>query len=485
MKTLIALVILSVLASAVPAQTVKSGSHLEALKKNQHRNSLIEDFDRGLFPGKTLFLTQSDQKNRQKASLAGKQKLDSVVSEVFDLDENKWLLESKEEYIYDDKGKQILLAYYFRDSLDEEWIGYLKEESEYNSDGNQSLYVFYLWDEYDSQWMAFLKSEYIYETGQKKYDLDFMWDEDSNDWESYGVYTYEYFDGLLVSITHGGVDTNYDGEINELDQMKIRYFYDLQANLIREITYMYPDEDTGWLAINKSEYTYTSNNKIESETSFTTDGESPEWHPDYQAFFIYDSNGNRISETSSYWNYDINDWQVSDKWEYNFNTNGDLVSMALYYWDNESESLIANFKNEYTHDDSFSYEDLILPYDYPPEYFRHMIKTYNQYDFIDGDWIITTRGEIFYSDFNTSGISEITIQGITVFPNPASESVTFKGNFLPGKALVEFIDIKGVKVLQEVLSENGIVNIETLASGLYFYILSSENNSSSGKFVVR
>jgi hypothetical protein len=484
MRSLIALLMLSVLTISLNAQKINIDSRIDNLNTILKNSKPEKRPGKELFPGNKFLHNYRSSGLVKKSTFEGKQKLDSVVSEFFNEEDSKWANESREEYYYDEKGYQtkFILSEWDAESMD--WAGYIMEESEYDADGNMTLYLFSYWDEMGNDWIASSRSEISYEGGQIKFLQDFYRDEDSGEWLVSGTLEYEYIDGLLANITIGGYDLNGDEIINDLDQMRISNYYDPQGKLLREITYIYPDEETGWLAVMKSEYTYNSSSQVEQVVSYFIDDESGEWISESREFYTYDSSGNVISDSYDYWDYEMEDWQTNSLWQYSFNDTGDLLSMSLSDWDYESGSMIPSFKNEYTHNTEFSLADLILPNDYPPEYFAHMIIGYSQYEFYDNEWLMTYRGEIFYSDFNSTGIREISIPGISVFPNPAGDIVNFTGQFQAGKTRIEFFDINGKMVFSGIMPENGEVNVQSLKAGLYYYKIVSGGIPGTGKILI-
>ncbi len=64
---------------------------------------------------------------------------------------------------------------------------------------------------------------------------------------------------------------------------------------------------------------------------------------------------------------------------------------------------------------------------------------------------------------------------LTIYPNPASHFIRFKGN-LSNQAEVSIYDIRGQLVKQKLLSNDKSVNISELEGGMYFVTVQAENN---------
>jgi hypothetical protein len=74
---------------------------------------------------------------------------------------------------------------------------------------------------------------------------------------------------------------------------------------------------------------------------------------------------------------------------------------------------------------------------------------------------------------------------VNVFPNPATNQITFKIDASVGQFIVEFYDIQGKLVLSQLSYNNSPVSIESLDEGLYFYRLSDNLNFYTGKIMVK
>jgi hypothetical protein len=84
----------------------------------------------------------------------------------------------------------------------------------------------------------------------------------------------------------------------------------------------------------------------------------------------------------------------------------------------------------------------------------------------------------------TTGIGDMnTDLHITAYPNPASEYITFSG--INGEATVELINMSGGKVLEQQLSEDGILSVGHLSRGVYIYRLHDSVLTHSGRIILK
>lgn len=88
-------------------------------------------------------------------------------------------------------------------------------------------------------------------------------------------------------------------------------------------------------------------------------------------------------------------------------------------------------------------------------------------------------------EVGSAGLIEQIISPISVYPNPAKQSIVIEGITGMMKAnKVEIIDLNGNVVLQnENPSENMIVNVSELTNGIYFVKVSHQSGAETTKFI--
>ena len=100
----------------------------------------------------------------------------------------------------------------------------------------------------------------------------------------------------------------------------------------------------------------------------------------------------------------------------------------------------------------------------------------NQYGYGIPDFALAVRNQI--------GSESISNDDFIVFPNPASDIISFS---LPAKftsGIIQVYSILGQRVLeQNITSTTAVISLESLQEGLYFYILESDGFSKKGKIV--
>jgi hypothetical protein len=90
---------------------------------------------------------------------------------------------------------------------------------------------------------------------------------------------------------------------------------------------------------------------------------------------------------------------------------------------------------------------------------------------LNGDWKNTGKTTIYYSSGSSTNIIETDNANFAVYPNPATESVSFswKGNY--EILTLELYQVTGARVLEQITSSGKSVSISNLKKGVYLYKL--------------
>ena len=113
-----------------------------------------------------------------------------------------------------------------------------------------------------------------------------------------------------------------------------------------------------------------------------------------------------------------------------------------------------------------------------------MITSFRQYDYYDGDWEMVYRGDIFYSEFTSSGIPLVPVSRFRIFPNPADDVVNIILDINNGETLFEIYNISGKMVKSQKLPISGQVSVRNLNSGIYFLKLLGRTDYNTLKLII-
>ncbi|QCX39227.1 T9SS type A sorting domain-containing protein [Aureibaculum algae] len=104
----------------------------------------------------------------------------------------------------------------------------------------------------------------------------------------------------------------------------------------------------------------------------------------------------------------------------------------------------------------------------------------------------TTEKKIFFSDFNieenvniSKFQSSLDSKAIAIYPNPATDKVTMKGNNLDGYDAIELHDSFGREVRLKRPMDNNSFNVSNLKNGIYFVVFKKDNEISVVKKLLK
>jgi hypothetical protein len=370
------------------------------------------------------YSSDSKSQNALKSAQVIKQRLDSMVYKISDFRISQTINDSKSEYVY-------------------------------NSFGNVILEISYSWDITDNQWHNSYKIEYTYnDDGLKIKSLGFVWDLEMNQWVNTYLEEFTYNDQKMLSIQ---LSSSWNEDLNLWKLISQAEFqYDSNNNLKQKLNSNWDDDIKKLQTIGKTEYSYSDIGKINNEIYYVLKS------------FV---------------------WIQSGKYDYNYDANGNMFQEIEYYWYEITNQWLEVQKTDYFFDNSYSFSDLVLPIDFVESFFGHMITNGNSYgwDPVNNRWD-DTNVDVFilsYSAVNVSTTTEIQNTGLTIYPNPAKDLVTFELKEFSEDVIIEFFDAKGNKVLAQQLPANKQISVNQLNSGMYFYKINQGHKILSGKIMIR
>ena len=93
--------------------------------------------------------------------------------------------------------------------------------------------------------------------------------------------------------------------------------------------------------------------------------------------------------------------------------------------------------------------------------------------------------DFFYTDLSLSSTDYNREElDVSIFPNPAQNSIRIQTDDIVGSLALQLYDINGRQVLQQVVASGNDMDIATLTKGIYVYKLSNDTGSATGKLVV-
>jgi len=390
-----------------------------------------------------------------KSVYAFKQKLDSITSESWDATSSQWGNYDKDVYTYDANGNNTLDIYSVWDDVTSRWVGAYKDVMTFDNLNRITEFNESEWDADVHQWVNSYKDELTYNMdGTKTVSIESDWDTDINQW--------------------------YVAFKNELT-------YDINGNLILYIGFNWDDVLSEWAFSDKDEYNYNSKGNDTLYMEYSWDGTAKEWVKSYKTEYTYNANGNCILALSYSWLANTMEWSPSYKSDYSFNTDGNDTLNIYYHWDQTNSKWIGEEKDDLAFNNAYSYDALILPYfdSESKDIFNHMLVQLISYSYNMPNWILDYKSTIYYSATDISEISGIkTGNGINVFPNPASEFVSFSIKDANGSYSFEMFDQLGRKIMNQTIQNDFSISVQNLSKGIYMYRLHDGVKLYTGKLLI-
>jgi len=465
----------------------------------------------------------------------------STIFSIPDLNTNELIEQEKEEFAYDTNGNLLSYIMTFRNSETSQWIGQIKTINTYNSSNNLILLLNYSWLLDPGEWYISGKEEYFYDANDSLIQkIEYQLQTGTNLLLPHYNYQYVFNPNGSLAETYYH---DYDNSGSLMNYTKSEYIYDEEGN---NTTIMYYSSFTENLTLfAKEEYTYDANGNIITSIFSYWKSDIQQWQYDSKIENTYDANNNKIvqiysqpaanshlwyfttkientfvnnTETQSlyYWFMDLEQWKIADKQEYTVNSNGDFLTIINYHPDNSgalfiiskyeyiydtngnnityfeyeydaySGEFVYGLKNEFSYNDVFSFEDLVLPtksyavgFCLQTDY--NMLIENKSYKRVDNNWVSDLKINYYYS--STTSINDVeNTNGIIAYPNPAFNKVQFL-NVGSSNISIDIFNMQGLKVLSQI-NKGNTISVDNLAKGMYIYKIADKNNNYTGKLVV-
>lgn len=382
-------------------------------------------------------------------------KLDSVTSEdakiVLDYDahanctwlalyfnDGEWILGPAYEYQYDEFDRLITMIDYDGES---------KEEYTYNAQ-NLVEEIKYSYYETGGVWETTAKSVLSYDESNRM-TLAIGYYYMGGEWVLEGKETWDYEDGLLQAYTFYYFTEN--GEW--IPDSKTEYLYDGEGHCTEE-TVSYWSEI--WMYESKTVYHYDAQQLCYEKIEY---GFGEEWYELYKNCYEYDNSGNLLFETSYYYQTDTQDWTWRNKYEYHYDEDNNCTDYYeyFYYVYDEMWDLEQVYHMTYGTPEIEQISGLSLALDL----FELNFQVYNKLEQL----VLDEDGDNYGFDFHyssTVGVAEQNDNSLTLWPNPASQTVHVDG-----------IDVAEVQVynalgqLVKTVRDANEINVADLPQGVY------------------
>jgi len=410
-----------------------------------------------------------------------------------------WVLSSRYKVLLrDSSGNTIQRIFHFYNSDTRKWKnGYLSTYS-YFPDNSLHTELGNPWNSDAQQWddtMAFFRFD---ESGVLLLQISMNWDVSNNKFTNGFKSVYNMVaDSSFYDINQYSLNMDsaqWGLTFNE------RHYFDQEAKDTLIYQRVWSSYNSEWINIAKFYNTF-DNGQLASTLSMKWDDYLSLWANERNIFYTYSNSGEMVEEFIKLWNSETESWNDSEKYSYFYNNEGTRDSLVLKLWDNDAQ-LWYYYLRETTTVENNGQRTLTLKQLWDNEN-RHWNNislitkindengllteyTYNTWDSESEQWKGIAKYEFYWSQIEVYGIEEETANKITIYPNPAEQTITISTPVSLTDKNLSIYSVSGRLVTTVTLYKDvNTIDISDIPSGLYFVRFKTTNGLVTKRFVKR
>ena len=414
--------------------------------------------------------------------------LDSVSVEEIDPNSLELVVTGKELFIYDSNNFLTQRLRFDWDFNQEIWTNRIKTDYKFNENHHLLEFSGYYWLKDIEQWEGTSKQRYARRfTGELDTLIYFTRNDDTQEWDYDRKLDYTFDEnGILTQSTLKRWNSN---DSVWTTSSKTEYLYDSLGNNFSRESYPWIDSTQTWgLNTSKIDFTYDSLGKeIESVRQYKN---GSQFVNSIKLTKSYDLNQVLSEETYSSWDTSTSAWELRFHDMYENDANGNRIYDIQLTPGNQPGQLINNSKTEQSFEGSISFSNII------PDPFSSSLMEGDNFqnlplstDFYiwnrnTEDWSLYYNKNLFYKQIpNPTSVNNYSFKLSTLYPNPVTDNLSF--SFAEGIQDVTFdlFDVQGRLVLSREIESSNSVNLESIKTGIYFYRLTADGRTQTGKVI--
>ncbi len=365
------------------------------------------------------------------------------------------------------------------------WINTTKNGFAYDGSGNNTRNVFSYWNLDTDVFEITGKDEFTYVNGYLTEQVHSDWDAVENTYLPVFQWTFAYNgDGNMTT----GYTSSWNGSGWEVAVRDDR-IYDAAGNMVLQILSWWDSTGDEWISDTKIENSYNGSGALLISTTTIWEQSIDGWLNISKNENTYNGNEQLIASIYYSWEAGSSQWENSGKEEFTYDGNRNLTMQLMSEWNNNQWMNYYQIKMAYN--DAYTSDEIILPRMFSGEGMlsvmpEHMLTGTTEYEYTGGSFVQAYRSQNSYSQVNLTAIAEHEDRQARIYPQPATDRITFDWDInLPALGLGIY-DSNGKKVLSQQLDNHGSVSVDHLEPGLYFYRLADNSETKlTGKLSVR
>ncbi len=427
-------------------------------------------------------------------STAATQKLDSTVNRILNEETQLWQNDYKDEYLYDAEMKNTAWVEKEWNLTDKSWDVISKTELGYDNTDRINSMLLYERDEL-THTLKQVSKILIYYNPQGMQDSIIMnsSEDDGATWVIDMKQTNHYNEAKqLIKTEYWGMDEDL-GEL--ILSMNVVNTYTASGKIETSNTNVF--EEGVQMLWSVTEYNYDSSERLSTIENSAINFLTFTMEKSSRITRQYNESGDLTLEINSSWNGAA--WVDDDKTEYQYNLAGDVSAEIFSTWN--GVAWIEEWKDEYLFSTTNFSEVTFPQIDFVMNAFSSFlnllgiqasidfsyvkaITDIKSFEMVEGSWKNTEHTTFYYSGGTSTNINEFENSVVSVYPNPASESIKFSWKNNHEALSLQIFQITGAKVIEQLVYPGRPVTISHLENGVYLYkLLNGQQNVKTGKMI--
>jgi hypothetical protein len=349
------------------------------------------------------------------------------------------------------------------------------------------------WNTIDNEWEMSYRSERAYDdSAHTETFFGMSWNDSIDTWKCFTKQIETSNDaGELIEFEY----QRYNDDADDCSVVYVEdYSYDADGNQTLVETYM-PDSVGDMYNTYKEVFNYDSAGNLLDCSGFTESETDDDFENDYYSEYSYDDFGNQVLSQSFNWDSDSLEWIGSSKSVNEYDDGNNRTYYAEFSWDNLSSEWMIDEELKTTFDEAVLFSDVVFPEEYVSwhlsnlsnvDQYTSMMLSMSLYE-MESEYLQNTEQiELYYSVESNTSVDDLSGGALLqVYPNPATDCITFDvdESFVDG--MLEIYSIQGRKVFSQEVQNNLQVNVSDMERGLFLYRLIEGSAISTGKISLK
>ncbi|NOX85708.1 MAG: T9SS type A sorting domain-containing protein [Chlorobi bacterium] len=359
------------------------------------------------------------------------------LSRYWDPVQNKFLSGNKAYMTLDDEGHYLSKTVYTWGVNHQQWFPDKKQTYTYDDAGNKIRELGQIWSYETEAWADYSQNVFSYdENGNLEQLLTQNWISGIQEWRnnSLSLYTRDGNGKITERLVR-----KWNSQTEEwVNDKRYLYSYDDSGNLLNRISQNWNigteewDNDRQWLMSNYEQ-------GIPKQTVYQNwDKGTGEWQNDLQFFIELDESGNYTQQLQQNWNTEAGEWENTAQWFSDYDEQGNITQDLFQTWNNQ-----------------------------------------------EGSWENVFRTDYFWSEFETSGISDMNTKLVRIYPNPVTDKITIENAAAAsGLMNVSILTVRGRLIKTAALNgQKSIIDLSGLSKGSYILHVETDKGTYTTKII--